>query len=45
MVRSVATPRVSNHEAPWMRGHDSTQPENGLVYAGANPKAASKRLT
>jgi len=27
MVRSVATPRVSNHEAPWMRGHDPTQPE------------------
>jgi hypothetical protein len=31
MVRSVAKPRVSNHEAPSMRGHDSTRPEKASV--------------
>jgi hypothetical protein len=30
MVRSAATPRVSNHEARWMLDN-STQPENALV--------------
>jgi hypothetical protein len=27
MVRSAATPRVSNHQARWMHDYDSTQPE------------------
>jgi len=27
MVRSAATPRVSNYEARWMRDYDSTEPE------------------
>jgi hypothetical protein len=30
MVRSAATPRVSNHVAHRMADNDSTQPENAL---------------
>jgi hypothetical protein len=31
MAMSAAKPRVSNHEARWMRDYDSTQPENTLA--------------
>src|ERR1700724_926184 len=42
MVRSAATPRVSNHEARWMRDYDLTQPKCP-GFAGENGKAGRQR--
>ena len=45
MVRSAATPRVSNHEAAWMRRHDSTQPENALAVPGYTSRLSIAKRT
>jgi hypothetical protein len=48
MVRSAATPRVSNHMARWMRDDDRTQPESPgmqMMVSGRSLETATALLT